>query len=286
LSPSKSQLNTGSVGPAPSYRLERMVVEDAPTGGQAAQDSAAEAEQVEAKPLTGWSDESYTQRDYWVAVVVADDAQKTALETSFSEIRAEVAERWGLPSDVEFHAHDIMQGWRDWEVFQGRFGDAVSLCRRLLNAVADSGVRIALQGVDVVRLNLRFQYPALPHEVAARRALEQVDQWCAHDGGGPVTLIADETGDNPSMTSLFDRIIDGTSLAVSSGYPRPLTHLTRPVALVSSARHDGVQAADLAVHIVRRHIEETTAAPRARKLARSLYHTLSPAIAYESKWRP
>jgi hypothetical protein len=241
---------------------------------------------VGARPLTGWSDESYTQRDYWVAVAVADQAQKTALEISFAAIRAEASRIWGLRTDAEFHARDIMQGWGDWKVLQGRVGDAASLCRRLLRAIVDSGVRIAVQGVDVVRLNLRFQYPALPHEVAARRALEQIDQWCAKDGSGPVALIADETGDNPSMASLFDRIIDGASPAVSSGYPRPLAHVARPVTLTSSARHDGVQAADLAVHIVRRHIEETAADPRARKLARSLYHTLSPAIAYQSKWRP
>jgi len=85
---------------------------------------------------------------------------------------------------------------------------------------------------------------------------------------------------------LFDRAIDGTSLAASSAYPHPLTHIAQPVTLVSSAQYAGVQAADLAVHIIRRHIEEVTASPRARKLARSLYHTLAPAITYEGKWRP
>jgi len=96
-----------------------------------------------------------------------------------------------------------MQGWGDWAVFQGRIGDAATLYRRLLTAIVSSGVRIAIQGVDVVRLNLRFQYPAIPHEIAARRALEQVDQWCATDGSGPVSIISDETGDSPSMMKLW-----------------------------------------------------------------------------------
>jgi hypothetical protein len=236
--------------------------------------------------LTGWVDESYSQRDYWVAVVVGDASQTVALEDRFSALRAEMAATWDLPTDVEFHAHDIMQGWGDWSVFQGRVGDAASLYRRLLEAIAESGVRIAVQGVDVVRLNLRFQYPAAPHEAAARRALEQIDQWCAGGQSGQVSILSDETGDGPYMTRLFDRVIDGTSLAASSAYPHALTHIKRPVSLVSSAKHDGVQAADLVVHIVRRHLEETAAAPRAARLARSLYRVIAPSLTYQDKWRP
>jgi hypothetical protein len=75
-------------------------------------------------------------------------------------------------------------------------------------------------------------------------------------------------------------------MAASSAHPGPLQHIAGPVQLVDSTGHSGVQAADLVAHIVRRHIEETTTAASSRRLARSLYHTILPAVEHCAKWRP
>jgi hypothetical protein len=53
-----------------------------------------------------------------------------------------------------------------------------SLYKSLLKAVVRSRAKVAIQAVDVLRLNRRFEYAATPYEVTARRALERVDQWC------------------------------------------------------------------------------------------------------------
>ncbi|MFV0432598.1 MAG: DUF3800 domain-containing protein [Leucobacter sp.] len=238
--------------------------------------------------LTAFVDESYSDRDYWIAAVVVDSEQFVRLSDGFSALRTEAAARWGVPTDVEFHAHDIMQGRGPWSPLLGRVGDAATLYRRLLRTVVDSGAQIAVQGVDVVRLQLRFQYPAAPHEVTLRGALEQVNSWPDSSGGSElIRVVCDEVGMNQTQAQqMIARVTEGTSLAASSGWPGVLDRITPSVNYVSSAVHDGVQAADLVAHIVRRDVEETAASTPARRLARSLHNSLAPALRHEFKWRP
>jgi hypothetical protein len=229
----------------------------------------------------GFADESYGQHDYYVAIVVTGQAQEAALKAGFDALRKEAAQKWKVPSDVEFHAYDIMQGCDDWKVLRGRVGDAASLYRKLLKVIVASGAKVAIEGVGIADLAEEYDNPPYAHEAAARLALEQVDQWCADAGVSAVEITADEiSSDMRFATDVFNRAIDGTTVAASDEHPGSLGHVAQPIALVSSASSDGVQAADLVAHIVRRHFEETSAAPRAVKLARSLYHTLLPALTY------
>lgn len=237
--------------------------------------------------MTVFIDESYTSRDYYVAALLVDDEQKAVLEARFQELRQEARFKWKVPDDIEFHAHELMQGRGPWLPLLGRVGDAASLYRKLLKAIVDSGARIAVQSVDIVRLNLRFQYPATPYEVAVRRALEQVNLWCKQDGLGMAQIIADDIGqDYERASAAFRRIVDGTNPAASAAHPGRLAQIKESVILANSSEVTGVQAADLVVHIVRRHLEETDAAPQARRLARSLHNILQPALRYSTKWRP
>lgn len=229
----------------------------------------------------GFADESYGQHDYYVAIVVTDQAQEAALKSGFGALRKDAARKWQVPSNVEFHAYNIMQGRGNWRVLRDRIGDAASLYRKLLKAIVASGAKVAIEGVGIADLAEKYKNPPYAHEAAARLALEQVDQWCAEAGVNAIEITADEiSSDTRFATEVFNRAIDGTSVGASAGHPGVLGHIAQPVALVSSASSDGVQAADLVAHIVRRHFEETTAAPRAVKLARSLYHTLLPALTY------
>jgi hypothetical protein len=200
----------------------------------------------------------------------------------------EVAARWGVAEDVEFHAYDIMQGHKPWQVLRGRTGDAASLYRKLLRTVVACGARVIVQAVDVTRFHQAFTKPASPHEAAVRRALEQLDRWCQDDGTGPVSVVSDEiSADTTFATDMFARAINGTTTTASPGHPGPLRHVASTVSLVSSAHSTGVQAADLVAHIARRHFEESVAASSsARRLARSLYHTAVPAVAFQRKWEP
>jgi hypothetical protein len=255
------------------------------------EEQAVAEDTAESLPVTPsasvFIDESYSDRDYYVAALLMTTGQIADLESRFQEIRRFARFKWSVPDNIEFHAHDIMQGRGPWTVLLGRVGDAASLYRRLLKAVVNAEVSVAVQAVDVIRMTRRFEYPATPYEVTARRALEQVDQWCGDLGINAAQVIADEIGpDEKPSASAFTRIIEGTTLGASSSHPGPLHHMLGPVRLVNSAEDSGVQAADLVAHIVRRHLEETAAASPAARLARGLYHTILPAVKYSAKWRP
>jgi hypothetical protein len=78
--------------------------------------------------------------DAWAAdaarsSVVTNEAQQAALATQFAVLRQEAVLKWGVSPDVEFHAHDIMQGSGGWAVLRGRVGDAASPYRKLLKAI-------------------------------------------------------------------------------------------------------------------------------------------------------
>ncbi|MDR1512822.1 MAG: DUF3800 domain-containing protein [Propionibacteriaceae bacterium] len=230
-------------------------------------------------------DESYSNQNYYVAVVVVTPSQQRSLSDTFAALREDAAKKFGTPPDVEFHAYDIMQGQGAWSMLRGRVGDAASLYRRLLKAIVGSGAQAAIQSVDRTVLAQQFD-PELPaHEAAVRLVLEQVDQWRENAHAGQVRIVSDEiSSDIAFATDLFARAISGTSGAAVLGRPGPLSNIAQPARLVSSADYDGVQAADLIAHIARRHFERTTAAPRAVQLARSLYHTVMPAVAYQARW--
>jgi hypothetical protein len=164
----------------------------------------------------GFADESYGPHDYYVAVVVTDEAQQAALDAGFAALRQEAAEKWGVSPDIEFHAYDIMQGSDDWAMLRGRVGDAASLYRKLLKTVVDSGAKVAIQGVDTAALAARFENPPYAHEAAARLALEQVDRWCEQAGVGTIDITADEiSSDTRFATDVFNRAIDGTTVTAS-----------------------------------------------------------------------
>jgi hypothetical protein len=218
-------------------------------------------------------------------VVLLDPAQQQSLTASFKALRQRAADMFGTPVDIEFHGYDIMQGDGDWSMLRGRVGEAATLYMRLLEAIVGSGARAAIQSVDTIGLAKRFQPRLSAHEAAVRLVLEQVNQWMQGAGNGLARLVSDEiSADRAFAADLFDRAITGASRAASLGCVGTLDRIAQPVRLVSSALCEGVQAADLIAHIARRHFEETSATPKAKRLARRLYHTIMPAVAYQAKW--
>ncbi|MDR0960738.1 MAG: DUF3800 domain-containing protein [Propionibacteriaceae bacterium] len=236
-----------------------------------------------------FADESYTERDtdHYVATLLMTESQVVSLEDGFARIREGIHPSYGISPNMEFHAHEMMQGKGGWSSLRGRVGDAVRLYGRLIEAIVESGAQAAVQGVDVESLNQRFSYPAKPYEVGMRRALEQVNLWCESGNGGKAQIIADEVGlSNVDAQTLFGRVIDGSSLAASSSHPGRLLNIDDSVKFVDSSGCTGVQAADLVAYIVRRHTEVANQHPKASRATRSLFNRLKPVLRYSNKWRP
>lgn len=183
-------------------------------------------------------------------------------------------------TDVEFHAHRLMQAQGDWECMKGQLHESVAIYRHVLRAIVGSGAGVMLEGVDVRRLNARYRYPDSPYQVALRHLLERADGWCA--GWGVNCRV---TADLIDRQEDFAEAIAGYTRVGTPGFrPSRLERILGPE-WVDSRTEIGVQAADMVAYIMRRH-REVQGSPKAQRATRSLVHQLKPAIRHERKWTP
>lgn len=233
--------------------------------------------------LVAFIDESYREDHYYVGAVVCAGANLSELGQRFNAIRQECERKYGIDAQtVEFHAHDLMQGRRDWATIRDQTGEALWVYRQVVRAIVATKSRILIEGVDVRRLHARYAYPDPPHEVALRHLLERIDARCAVVGK-TAHVECDIVDKQNELTRVFQRFAStGTPGYRSSRLPC----IHQPLAFVDSRTSDGVQAADMAVYLYRRAKEEHNGHVRAAKATTRLMSTLQPAIAHERKWCP
>ena len=227
-------------------------------------------------------DESYGEDDYYVGGVIFTEQQLATLTSDLELLRKDISRTHGTPDDIEFHAHEIMQGKKSWSCFDGRAHESVMVCRKVVHAVVNCGARIHLQGVDVRKLNARYRYPDNPYRISLRHLLERVEGHCKrHDETSTVTAdIVDDSG-----TAIA--AIEGYVRQATPGYrPTKLLRIQQPIAYVDSCTSLGIQAADVVTYVLRRHREVTTAHPKALKASRQLFNAAKPNIDSIRKWEP
>ena len=91
-------------------------------------------------------DESYRADHYYMAAVVVDDLEYRKLCDGLDRVASTAHEQFNVDPDVEFHAHDIMQGRKSWGCFRGQVHEAVVLYRAAARAVRESGALLTIEG--------------------------------------------------------------------------------------------------------------------------------------------
>lgn len=227
-------------------------------------------------------DESYQQDHYYIAGVLVTDKQRTTLESRMDDLAESVRARNGWSAAPEFHAHALMNGLDDWAAFRGNFGRSVAEYQKVMHAIQNSGARVYLEGVDVNRLNARYKYPDSPHEVSLRHLLERVNEQCAKEGI-QYKVVADSVPEQDN----FNEAIQNFARWGTPGYKsQRLLCVDGDIRFVDSRTSRGVQAADMAAYILRRHREEVSASKAARKASKRLVKAMGPALVYQRKWMP
>lgn len=235
--------------------------------------------------LVAFIDESYpSPRDkYFVSAVVMDMLALFEMGKGFREVIAYASTSFKIDPSAELHAHEIMQQKNEWKPIAGMHRAATSIYKRGLRVISDSGARVFLEGVDVVRLNARYgSYADDPHEVALRHVLERVNDY-ARLKNETVLVVADECdgqAQHAAIVELFSRI--GTPGYRSSR----LLQIEQPVRFDDSCAHAGLQAADLAVYLYQRKKSVVETHPEAQKAIRQMWSALSPAVKHERLWTP
>lgn len=227
-------------------------------------------------------DESYGDDHYYVAGVLADEHVLADLTRRLDALAEDLADRYGLTAPVEFHAHEIMSATGAWKPLKSDVGTRIAILRKALLETAESGVKIFIEGVDVKRLRARYRYPDSPYEVSLRHLLERVDLRCA-TYGHTCTVEADMI----SKQSDFVEAIEGYQRTRTPGYrPSKLERIVSPITYIDSKTSRGIQAADMAVYIHRRHHEHIGGSANARRATARMAKIVERATCHARKWIP
>lgn len=100
----------------------------------------------EAPPLRLFVDESYGQEDYYVAGVLLTPAQYESIAAELHDLRLHAARRFGLPTDIELHAHRLMQTRGPWTPLHDsstkQFSSTAGYCAPSRTAAHESGWKV------------------------------------------------------------------------------------------------------------------------------------------------
>lgn len=231
--------------------------------------------------LIAYLDESYTRDNYYIAAVVIKAEHEDRLRDAILRA-AGIAEAFGLPHDIELHAHEMTAGKGAWSPLRGRHRAVATIYRRALELLAEVPVEVFVRGLDVARLHARYRYPRRPHEIVLQHILEELSDHAVSRETW-VTVVADELPDQSTLHGLVRTFRDlGTPGYASS----TLTGIELPLSFRTSHGTPGIQAADLVAYLYHRLDGHPEGDARARRSAERLWAAIEPAIVHVWVWRP
>jgi hypothetical protein len=232
--------------------------------------------------LYAFVDESYTKDRYYVCAFVIPEEQIATLDAAMKRA-GDYASGFGVEAGAELHAHEMMSGRGAWKPVRRAPRAALAIYRYALEqVVAVPGAKMFIEGVDIPRLNARYNYPEHPHRVALRHLLEAVDRFAlVHDED--VIVIADEL---PDQVAHGARATLYQTIGTGGFQPSKLTTLQMPIKFGSSAQSPGLQASDLIVYLYRRKDAHIETYPRAAAAVEMLWTLLRPIWAHVRRWDP
>lgn len=234
--------------------------------------------------LVAFIDESYPnlKDKYFVSAVVVDMVALFDLNQGFRDVISYANNAFGVDPAAELHGHEIMQQRKHWRPMAGKIRGAVKVYKKGLSAIADSGAKVFLEGVDVTRLHQRYSRPDDPHEIALRHVLERVDEY-AKARDRKVLVVADIVPGQANHAAILEVFSNIGTPGYRSSFLEQVIH---PVRFDDSALHYGLQAADLAVYLYRRKKCVKESNPDAAKSVREMWSTLLPALHHCRLWVP
>ena len=135
--------------------------------------------------LHAFLDESYGADHYYMAAVVVDDLEYRKLCDGLDRVASTAHEQFNVDPDVEFHAHDIMQGRKSWECFRGRVHEAVALYPAAARAVRESGALLIIEGFVNMSRRVRGVQIELLGQFFANSVRSKIGNGCPKQARGP-----------------------------------------------------------------------------------------------------
>ncbi|PPH22738.1 DUF3800 domain-containing protein [Rathayibacter toxicus] len=223
-------------------------------------------------------DESYSQDFYFIGAAVTTQENYV--------LREQIAADHGVPSNVEFHGHELMGGAGEWSPLRGKHREATGIYAAALRIAQEADVRYLFRGVDVKRLNARYRYPDQPHKVVLQHLLERVNDYrrdlFPFDTEDAI-VVADEIATQEEHRSQFENY---RSLGTPGYRSSRLDLISSPIQFASSKNTPGLQAVDLAVYLHRRQHTITESHPKSAASMAKLSSLIAASTSHDWTWRP
>lgn len=237
--------------------------------------------------MRAYLDESYNDQKYFVGAAVATAPQWATLEVSLNALRSQVAQEHGLPTDVEFHAVEMMGGRKEWAPLRGAHREVAGILAAILTLAKDSGVCYIARGVDIEALNRRYTFPKHPHSVCLEHVAQRLEKHAVYHSQPTqsLELIADYVDIRDELQSQFA----GYQLSGTSSWfdDNKLEHLRAPIQFEDSRLVAGLQVADVFAYLYRRREVITESHPKAQKTMDRLMSLIEPRLINGSgTWTP
>lgn len=214
---------------------------------------------------------------YFLGAVIVNAEQGKQIETAFSGILAAFAcEFPSLNESTELHGSSIMRGAEEpWR--QIPFRAKTSLYRQALAAIAESGARVYLEGIDIGKLARRgYANPLPPRELAFGFILERINETCARTNELSRIIADDHHTAAQSHSQFANYQVSGTL-----GYKAStLRRIVGPIEFADSRSLACLQAADLVTYLFNRKTTVAEGNPKTQAVKDLLWEIIAPACAW------
>lgn len=200
--------------------------------------------------LLAYLDESYNNSHYWIVALLCNDEVVAKLGSDLDAVVNNAALKFKTEVNAELHAHDLMQGKRDWMLLGNMPRAQIGIYQDALEAIVKYPVEIVIRGVDTNRLKIRYKKPFDHYALALAHTLERVNAIAKQRDTYALTIADVLGGKEPRYREFLLKL----QTDAEPGYTNQrLDRIVDTLHFVPSSSSRFIQAADLILYIYMRN---------------------------------
>jgi hypothetical protein len=233
--------------------------------------------------LLTYVDESYDKSNYWITALIVPEREARSLTAALDAVVAKAFMAWpALSLRAELHGHALFHGKDDWTPVETRPRVRIGVYNDAFAALADHDVQIIQRGVNIRRLNARYDYPDHPHAVVLAHLLERVDEYADRMDEWAI-VIADEIDE----AAIYRQNLWHFQQYATPGYrARRIERIVDTIHFAPSSASRLLQAADLISYMNFRMLSNADRDDRAIAANTALWSRLNGKIYHHRCWHP
>ena len=231
--------------------------------------------------LLAYADESFSKRFFFIVAVIATPEQVKSLSDALDDyVNLLAAEHAEIRGHEELHGYEVFHGNAGWTVLGAR--QRVKVFIDVFRIIAESGVRIAIRGLDIAAQRKRYSNPHPPYSVVLTKIFEKI-QSVASQEDDLALLICDEYHEDDRHRKLLTSYRKWRTPTSSS---MKIDRIIDTIHFTPSHESRLIQAADMIAFVRLRRSTITSPDPREATAIKNLWESISNQIIVDYIWSP